>query len=383
MKGMKNHIYGLDLIRFLAALMVSAYHLGFRAWATPNDSLYGRLGMASDLPSGWEYSWFGWIGVQVFFVLSGFVIAYTAEGATPFEFVKSRVGRLVPAMWIGATLSAIILIYWNQTDNLGWLYAKSLVLFPIGPWLCGVYWTLGVEIAFYGLIFLLLCVDKFNRLQALTISIGLLSMMFWLLIESGIIKDGHPRINQLLLLTHGCYFALGTMFWLMYRRGVNWGRLMVCLLCIVTAFPQIAATNAVEILSSYAHPASVVTPYAIWLGMVFLMGLSIIYSVPLASSLALVAPGIRQLGLATYPLYLVHYHVGGEAMILAHRAGWALDLSLAIGLITAVVVSLLIAVLLEPGLRRGLLNGLGLGALYLRNIAGNNIFLFRATERLK
>ncbi|SMF93347.1 hypothetical protein SAMN02949497_0625 [Methylomagnum ishizawai] len=31
MKGAKNHIYGLDLIRFLAALMVSVYHLGFRA----------------------------------------------------------------------------------------------------------------------------------------------------------------------------------------------------------------------------------------------------------------------------------------------------------------------------------------------------------------
>ncbi|WP_176225070.1 acyltransferase family protein [Methylomagnum ishizawai] len=81
-------------------------------WASPNYALNSQLNIAPDLPSWWEYSWFGWVGVQVFFVLSGFVIAYTAEGATSFEFIRSRIARLVLGLWIAATISALVLMAW-------------------------------------------------------------------------------------------------------------------------------------------------------------------------------------------------------------------------------------------------------------------------------
>ncbi|TIT70941.1 MAG: acyltransferase, partial [Mesorhizobium sp.] len=52
----------------------------------------------------------GWVGVQVFFVISGFVIAFSAENSTPLKFFEARVRRLAPAVWVCAPVSAIVLL---------------------------------------------------------------------------------------------------------------------------------------------------------------------------------------------------------------------------------------------------------------------------------
>jgi peptidoglycan/LPS O-acetylase OafA/YrhL len=51
---------------------------------------------------------FGWVGVEIFFVISGFVIAFTAEGASSRAFLRSRVLRLVPGPWICATIALVL-----------------------------------------------------------------------------------------------------------------------------------------------------------------------------------------------------------------------------------------------------------------------------------
>jgi peptidoglycan/LPS O-acetylase OafA/YrhL len=56
------------------------------------------------IPSGADFSWFGWIGVQVFFVISGAVIAWSATRNTGKGFFIGRVARLWPAMIISATI---------------------------------------------------------------------------------------------------------------------------------------------------------------------------------------------------------------------------------------------------------------------------------------
>ena len=51
---------------------------------------------------------FGWIGVQIFFVISGIVIANSAQSATPFRFAVSRFLRLYPAAWIAAAIICLL-----------------------------------------------------------------------------------------------------------------------------------------------------------------------------------------------------------------------------------------------------------------------------------
>jgi exopolysaccharide production protein ExoZ len=73
-----------------------------------------------------QFTWFGWVGVEVFFVISGFVITNSARGASPIEFLKGRVLRLYPAAWICATLSLFALIF-IAGDHLGFLPVVILI----------------------------------------------------------------------------------------------------------------------------------------------------------------------------------------------------------------------------------------------------------------
>jgi peptidoglycan/LPS O-acetylase OafA/YrhL len=97
-KTTRRYLAGLDALRFCAAMMVMMYHLSFWIWAGP-DQTQVRYPWAA------PFTWFGFIGVEVFFTLSGFVIAYSAESATPFSFAASRLGRLVPGSLICASLT--------------------------------------------------------------------------------------------------------------------------------------------------------------------------------------------------------------------------------------------------------------------------------------
>jgi exopolysaccharide production protein ExoZ len=61
---------------------------------------------------------------------------------------------------------------------------------------------------------------------------------------------------------------------------------------------------------------------------------------------------VRQVGLLTYPLYLIHFHVGGAVLFLAYRASIDFGSAVALALLTSIACSWLITVFLEPVLKR-------------------------------
>jgi hypothetical protein len=75
----KTYYGGLDLIRFAAAAMVLVFHVCFWSWANPGSSSFALSGNVLQLPSVGSITWSGWIGVEIFFVISGFVIVQSAE----------------------------------------------------------------------------------------------------------------------------------------------------------------------------------------------------------------------------------------------------------------------------------------------------------------
>jgi len=142
----KSYFYGIDLIRFAAAASVMVYHF---TWLTP--------GLGGMMP-------FGWIGVQVFFVISGLVIANTAYKSTAKAFLVSRFLRLYPAAWcvtaiVGLGFIALGRLHWEIILGL----ISGIILISRIHLLSSSFWTLPVEICFYLFIYLLIRSGRFDR----------------------------------------------------------------------------------------------------------------------------------------------------------------------------------------------------------------------------
>ena len=100
---------------------------------------------------------YGYLGVNMFFVISGFVILMTAWGRTVERFTISRVTRLFPAYWASVALTAVLLlVLWPQGKRVEpWHVFTNLTMLQSAyhvPHVDGVYWTLWAELRFYLLI---------------------------------------------------------------------------------------------------------------------------------------------------------------------------------------------------------------------------------------
>lgn len=134
-------IYNVHLLRVAAALAVVYYHITSEA--------------GLNLPLS-----FGRFGVDVFFVVSGFIIAYIGS-KSPDSFLLRRVIRIVPFYWsaslfiFGIALVFPQLLRQTQADVPHLLY--SLFFIPHETAYSGMFptlilgWTLNYEMYFYGL----------------------------------------------------------------------------------------------------------------------------------------------------------------------------------------------------------------------------------------
>ncbi|WP_053728808.1 acyltransferase family protein [Streptomyces sp. WM6378] len=104
----------LDGLRLVAALMVVCYH--YLALSRP----WGH-NPATIFPTLHRFAEFGWLGVEVFFLVSGFVICMSVWGRSLGDFAVSRVSRLFPAYWVAVPLTALVVKKWPEITSIrGW-----------------------------------------------------------------------------------------------------------------------------------------------------------------------------------------------------------------------------------------------------------------------
>lgn len=99
---LSGKIYSLQMVRALAAWVVVLHHIGF--------DFYGH-----DVASNGFWVFFanyGSVGVDIFFVLSGFVIALIANSYTgrPGIFMIKRIDRVMPNYWFYTLLMTVSLL---------------------------------------------------------------------------------------------------------------------------------------------------------------------------------------------------------------------------------------------------------------------------------
>ncbi|MFZ4874840.1 hypothetical protein ACL9RI_07135 [Janthinobacterium sp. Mn2066] len=106
--------------------------LWFLAGIDPNKVTKSVSHGLTGFPEIYDYSHFGWIGVQVFFFISGFVIAFSAQRASYFEFFVSWVIRLGPCVWICASITLFFLFTVDGGFQLIQRYLRAILFIPFG-----------------------------------------------------------------------------------------------------------------------------------------------------------------------------------------------------------------------------------------------------------
>lgn len=284
-KTEKPHFTSIDALRGFAALTVVLFHLGGAGLPKLNSPLTIQL-----------TSW-GWTGVEVFFVISGFVIPFVMlkgdyhwrDGG---QFMARRLIRIWPpsAILIGLTVLQYAAINsMGQGDPLGWTSLSvariAANLFYIAPftgqdWLNGILWTLSVEFQFY--LLLALAFPLFVAHRAWLWVAGLVSLVTALLPFAGVAQ----------FLTYAIYFAMGGVT-LLFREQKMTRAALVALLAVMMA---VATIELGWLPSSFAAATALVIAF-----------------VPIRSRLFIF------LGMISYSLYLTHMLIASSAEFLIVR----------------------------------------------------------------
>ena len=283
-------IVALDLIRFLAALSVVLYHYISR----PESNAYPFIS---------EFTKYGYLGVPLFFIISGFVIALSANNRTALQFGVSRFVRLYPALWAGVIFTAIIVvIITGKQYTVSQILANFTLLNDyIGiDDVDGVYWTLKAELKFYACIFLLLIFGVFQKYR--------IWLSAWLGLTALHAVSGQPFfMGWFITPSYSSFFIAGVACFLIQRDGKNFYNLFVFFSSLViSSFKAFNQTNQFLIDPGMIDKSVAVA--LVWLFYVLFYFLS-------TGKINLVERKIFiTLGALTYPLYLIH-NMAGKAII--------------------------------------------------------------------
>jgi peptidoglycan/LPS O-acetylase OafA/YrhL len=183
----RQYVASLTGLRGIAALGVFVFHYGYFNPGIRLDLTVPVIGHALQFPLG-----FGFAGVDLFFVLSGFLLALPFARATltgsahqPLRhYYKRRLLRVFPAYYAQLLIILAVgawFITWRPLDGAS-LLAHLFMFFNIGPEpirpVVGVWWTLPVELSFYLLLPFIASFMRPGRWLAFLLGGVLLSMLY-------------------------------------------------------------------------------------------------------------------------------------------------------------------------------------------------------------
>ncbi len=306
-----NRQEGVEVLRGMAAFSVMWFHLtNGNPSFLPSDSLLKASGA------------YGYLGVQLFFVISGFIIPYSLSlrnyriDTDGLGFLGRRFVRIEPAYLVSAVLMVVLQIASALTPGSSSTMpasglAKSLLLhfaylapwFDV-PWLSPVYWSLAIEFQYY--IAMLFFAPLLLSRQRTPVYLCLIATVVLTLV----VHDARTLFPFLPL------FGLGFIRFLAFRRFLSWAELSSWAvvffgLCWFVLDPRQA------IAAAFAF------------GFLF---------VPLNRPV----PALSFLGAISYSLYLIHVPIGGRIINLAVRLPATTAVQLA-AILLAGVVSILAA----------------------------------------
>jgi peptidoglycan/LPS O-acetylase OafA/YrhL len=338
----RPRLAALDGLRLLAAVAVMAYHyagVGTDFWGAVPSIQFPTLNIVGR---------YGYLGVNLFFVISGFVILMTAYDRKIESFTASRVARLFPAYWVAVLLTVILQFYWHEGRHASPVQALVNLTMTQEAYdivnVQGAFWTLWIELKFYLLIGVFILVGMTRR-RVLAFAV------LWPLLGQIATATHSGFLISLLIPTYAPYFAAGILMFLLFRERHDVATWLALLLSWILCVRQGTA---------YAHRASELTHATVEPAVVTAIVTLSLLAVLVCSTGAVAQIRWRWLtvgGALTYPLYLVHGQLGFFVIDTLHE-----DLSPYVVLLIAAAASMVLAYLIHrlverptaPWLRRSM-----------------------------
>lgn len=384
---MKNQrIDILDGFRTLAIIPVVFFHF-FTRWTQPfNDvSLY-------PYGSDYDYFLFGKLGVQFFFIISGFVIIYTLEKTKTFgQFWIRRFIRLWPTMMVASAITFAVIYFFDyagyfaangQIQN----FLSSITFLP--PWkletifrgkmsfeyIDGAYWSLWFEIMFYTLCSAVFFIQtkKFFRnfiLVSFLIIIGGTiadiiadtGQLFGIAINanSTIIKAVSYPFISFPLHRHLVFFQLGVFFYHLFKAKqgqytINGFFKATFALSFVgfAYYSYYHYLHSFDTMNIYIIMAVFVLMLVLFFGFIYTPKLLKFFETSL----------MVKIGISSYFLYLIHQNIGGVILNHIKNEPWADNIFVPLALIVVfIIVSIAFTYQVDKRINKGLRNLFGIG----------------------
>lgn len=321
-----KRIYGLDYMRGMACLLVVLYH-----YTTRLVELFPEV----------ECDWlikvpFGYMGVSVFFLLSGYLsLRHYKEETTPWQYIKSKVKRLYPCYWCAVILTfctTSLLLRERSVPLKSFLVNLTMLesFLGVAP-VDGAYWTLANELIFYFFIFVFFVVIK-KRSKFTQLAIG------WLLIANFILSFANNSMlfllgNKLFMAQYAHMFLAGGLIYSAFTEKNRNLHIIGLALCIFTQFRVFPIGYSLFFLAA--------------------IGLIIFFTITENKKtsenhrqICILKPLVF-LASISYPLYLVHQNIGYVFIVNLYRAGIKNEMIILIPIIVLSTLSYLMHVFIE------------------------------------
>lgn len=295
MNNKNGRLKELDALRGIASILVVLFHFTL---GRPGGPLWFKLGTT---------------GVDLFFIISGFVILMSLEKITKStEFIINRISRLYPTYWISVTFTFLLILVYGFYKNgefsktLIVNYLSNLTMFQFFmnvPNLDGPYWTMIIEMLFY--VFMLF-LFHFKLLKYLNI-FGII-FSFFAVFSTALYGDASlvkTVIFRFPLFQFIPLFLAGSIFYKIYTYRIklieSYFLILFCLISQILLFKHAGRS------SSFINH----TEYSFMLVVYFLL-----FTLFVNNKLGfIVSKWTLFLGKISFALYLIHQYISTEFII--------------------------------------------------------------------
>ena len=339
-------IQHLDGLRGIAIILVVLFH-AYAGW--PKQIPYGNTYTDVTLFK------LGWLGVELFFLVSGFVISITLEKTGTFSiFIYKRWLRLFPAMLIATVLIyATLAIFHERPDGIppNLLSAlPGLTFTNLWPRLLNIdipqlevaFWTLYIEFKFYviaGLTYYLFGKKYLTPFLVFLFALWVVTYGLTAQLEFQSLEV-LMTISDALSLKHFGWFAAGSTYYRYYQTGDRKWLITTLLLILFSAISVRLETEGFNLE---------VTLGALAISALFILSFKLTFLQNMLQSRLLIF-----FGFISYPLYLIHNNAMISMIIkIESSAPWLYSLLTPYpAIICLVFTAYIIANYLEPWLSR-------------------------------